>query len=144
MPRRRSAVTAGRLRKVGAQIGVSGIDEIKANIAATLDRAQGMEAKRVFMGAALIGMHKIEELAPRGKTGRLRRAPIVKYGDPKKPNVLLGVSRKIAPHAGLVEKGHGGPHPAPAHPYYKPAVNSTRNEMAAHIAKGMRDLISEG
>lgn len=48
--------------------------------------------------------------------------------DPVKENLAaFGVSYKkdkAARHAHLVEYGHGGPHPAPAHPFWAPAVTA--------------------
>jgi hypothetical protein len=38
----------------------------------------------------------------------------------------VGVDRKKAPHAHLVEFGHGGPHPAGPHPYLRPALDSMK------------------
>lgn len=42
------------------------------------------------------------------------------------PSVIVGVDRKKAPHAHLVEFGHGGPHPAPPHPYLRPALDAVK------------------
>lgn len=36
-----------------------------------------------------------------------------------------------APHAHLVEFGHGGPNPAPAHPFLRPALESEITEAKA-------------
>jgi HK97 gp10 family phage protein len=37
------------------------------------------------------------------------------------------IVQATAPHAWLVEFGHGGPKPAPAHPYLKPALDKNIN-----------------
>jgi HK97 gp10 family phage protein len=41
-----------------------------------------------------------------------------------------------APHAGIVEYGHGGPRPAPAHPFLRPALD--KNISAARAAFGAK------
>lgn len=52
------------------------------------------------------------------KTGTLRNAgKVIEEGEVVKV-------RFKAPHAHLVEFGHGGPHPAPAHPFLRPAKES--------------------
>jgi hypothetical protein len=131
----RSAVTKGRLQKVGAEVGVSGVEEIKANIAGKLDKFLGMAAKQVFMKAAMIAVKEIKDLAP-VKSGKLRDAIFADYGDPKKPNVLVGVNYKKAPHGHLAEfKNHGGDQP-----FFRPGITATRAPMAVVIVEGLRDL----
>ena len=137
----RAAVTPRTLQKVAEESGVTGLAEIKANIAATLTRVSGQQAKFVFMEAALVGLKEIEDLVP-VKTGTLKRALFADYGTPTKPNVLLGVNYHIAPHCLLVEYGHGkvGVDGAHAHPYFRPGITSARPGMAAVLAKGLRDV----
>ncbi len=76
----RSAVTKGRLSKVGQDIGVTGIDEIKAAISAKLDEMVGQKAKRIFMEAAMIAVREVKDIAP-VKTGNLRDAVTVAAND---------------------------------------------------------------
>ena len=38
------------------------------------------------------------------------------------------IVQATAPHAFLVEYGHGGPKPAPPHPYLRPALDKNINE----------------
>lgn len=47
---------------------------------------------------------------------------------------LLGT----APHTFLVERGHGGPRPAPPHPFMTVAVQSTTDQQLDAAAKAMR------
>ena len=58
------------------------------------------------------------------------------YGGRK---VKKGAALEIAqqPHAHLVELGHGGPKPAPPHPFMKPAIEDTSGTLRA-IVQGMR------
>jgi len=42
--------------------------------------------------------------------------------------IKVGVHGHEAPHAQLVEYGHGGPKPAPPHPFMRPAYEATKDE----------------
>lgn len=57
------------------------------------------------------------------------------------PNVIIGVDRKQAPHAHLVEFGHGGKSPAPARPFLRPAVSVARPLVVAVIENGLKRLL---
>ncbi len=91
---------------------------------------------------------RIESKAPVGPTGNLKRSAIAKLM-PKKANyppiAIAGIDRKIAPHAHLVEYGHGGPHPAPAHPFFRPAVSETlgkaKENLEGDLKKGVDSAI---
>ena len=41
-----------------------------------------------------------------------------------------------------VEYGHGGPAPAPAHPYIRPAYDTRADESYEIIREGLRDAIN--
>jgi hypothetical protein len=56
----------------------------------------------------------------------LQDAIFAAWGKPDHPSAIVGVDRKKAPHAHLVEFGHGGPHPAGPHPYLRPALDSMK------------------
>jgi len=49
------------------------------------------------------------------KTGKLRKGIQHEFREDR------WIARARAPHAHLVEFGHGGPHAAPAHPFLRPA-----------------------
>jgi hypothetical protein len=140
----RQGVTPGKLKTVGAEIGIEGIPEIKANIAKVLDRALGEKAKKVFMRAAMISVKEIRDLAPydplRKRGTHLRDAVFADYGDPKKPNVIVGVNPKKAPHGHWLEYGNVR---MKAKPYFRPGVNAARAPMAAELATGMKNLITK-
>lgn len=56
--------------------------------------------------------------------------------------VIAGVDRKKAPHAGLVEFGHGGPKPAPAYPYMRPAASAARPGIVIVIENAVRAALA--
>lgn len=138
----RQAVTTRQLGKISLEIGVEGIDAINKQIEERITRMTGMQAKKIWMRAALAIVREVRDNIHK-VTGKLSAGVFANYGKDNKPNVLAGVSiggRGKAPHGWVVEHGHGGPHPAPAHPFFKPGVLSARPVAAAIIAEGMRDL----
>jgi hypothetical protein len=58
---------------------------------------------------------------------------------PGNPSVFVAVDRKLGPHGHLVEFGHGGPHPAPAHPFVRPTMDRFRGKYAGLMVAMLRD-----
>ena len=60
-------------------------------------------------------------------------------------HITIGVHRKDWNHEdyypAFVEYGHGGPAPAPAHPYIRPAYDTRVDEAYEIIRDGLRDAI---
>jgi HK97 gp10 family phage protein len=56
---------------------------------------------------------------------------------------IAAIDAKIAPHAHLVEKGHGGPHPAPPHPFFRPTWDKMKRPVKNHIIDKLRDNINQ-
>lgn len=138
----RQAVTARKLGQISLEVGIEGIAEINKEIAERLDRMTGVEAKKIWMRAALVVVREIRDNI-HNITGTLSAGVFAAFGTKTKPNVLVGVSiggRGKAPHGWVVEHGHGGPHPAPPHPYFKPGVQAARPMVGAIIAEGMKEL----
>ena len=78
------------------------------------------------------------------RTGDLRRA--LKIGNVKSSRkrgkyITIGVkhSEKGAYYANPVEKGHGGPAPAPAHPFVRPAFDVRKDEAYQIMKKILKD-----
>lgn len=71
------------------------------------------------------------------RTGELKRA--LKVGKRNKSRdrygIEVGAFHGEAPHAHLVEQGHLGPKPAPAHPFLEPAVIETADAVWNAILK---------
>ena len=58
--------------------------------------------------------------------------------------ITIGVHRKKkAFYATPVEYGHGGPAPAPAHPFIRPAYDVRQDEAYEIIREGLRDAIDQ-
>ncbi len=60
-------------------------------------------------------------------------------------HITVGVHRKDwdgdAYYPAYAEYGHGGPGPAPAHPYIRPAYDTTEDQAYEIIRQGLRDAI---
>ena len=83
---------------------------------------------------------------PKIITGVLSRS--IRIGPVKKrrrsgKSITIGVHRKEegAYYATPVEYGHGGPAPAPAHPFIRPAYDTRADEAYQIIRDGLRDAI---
>lgn len=119
-----------------------------------MSRATGQEVKKIWMQAALDLRDSARDFAPVAKApiihyeagkpprtiqpGALRSAIFAAYGEPEKPNVLVGVNYKIAPHAHWLEFGNVR---IPAQPYMRPALTLMRSACVATIAEGYRRLL---
>lgn len=141
----------------GRQVQVEGLDKLQANIAKLMSRATGKEVKKIWMQAALELRDAARDYAPIAKgpithyekgqpkrtimPGALRAAIFAAYGEDSKPNVLVGVNYKIAPHAHWIEFGNSR---IPAQPYMRPALSSMRSRCVSIIADGYRTLLIEG
>ena len=92
---------------------------------------------RALTAGAEIVVARAKALVP-VRSGRLHDS--LKVGRRKKTrdtwNVEAGSfydSNPYAPHAHLVEYGHGGPRPAPPHAFLNPAMEDVENEVNAVI-----------
>lgn len=83
---------------------------------------------------------------PKIITGALFRS--IKVGRAKRRktsrSITIGVhhSAEGAYYANAVEWGHGGPAPAPAHPFVRPAYDAKADESYDIIRAGLRDAVS--
>lgn len=126
-------------REAQKALRFEGLEEIERRLSAVIDRTTGAAAKEVYLKAGLKLRDKARELAPI-KTGALRKSIFAARGDENKQNVLVGVNYKIAPHAHLIEYGTVR---APAHPFLRPAVSATKDEMRAIIRDGLEKIIED-
>lgn len=73
----------------------------------------------------------------------IRIGPVCKRRTSGK-TITIGVHRKEkAYYATPVEYGHGGPAPAPAHPFIRPAYDVRQDEAYEIIRDGLRDAIDK-
>lgn len=85
---------------------------------------------------------------PKFESGKLHDA--INVGDVKRrrnggQRITIGVHRKDWDdedyYPAYVEYGHGGPGPAPAHPYIRPAYDARQDEAYEIIRDGLRNAI---
>lgn len=91
-------------------------------------------------GAELEG--RFRDAAPQGPTGNLKAAAYSNLA-PEKTVIFAGFrqGKGRAPHAHLVEYGHGGPHPAPPHPFMRPTWDSSKQEILEGIEQDLKQNI---
>lgn len=140
----------------GRQVRIEGLAELQNNIANLMSRATGTEVKKIWMQAALDLRDAARDYAPIAKEdivhyekgqpkriikpGALRAAIFAAYGEKDKPNVLVGVNYRIAPHAHWIEFGNSR---IPPQPYMRPALSLMRSSAVSTIAEGYRKLLIE-
>ena len=113
------------------------------------DGAGAPVARRILEAAARPIHQQMKANAskdPKIITGVLNRS--IRIGPVKKrrksgKSITIGVHRKEegAYYATPVEYGHGGPAPAPAHPFIRPAYDTRADEAYGIIRDGLRDAI---
>lgn len=133
-----------------------GFDSLMTDIAGMASRmdADGSGApvaKRILEAAAQPIHQQMEANAtkdPRRRSGDLHDA--LKVGSVRRSkkrgrHITIGVHRKDWSredyYPAFVEYGHGGPAPAPAHPYIRPAYDTRVDEAYEIIRDGLRDAI---
>jgi len=126
-----------------ASIYLKGLDQLERQ-ANKLIKEVNSEKTKLLLAQARIVRDRIKARAPRGATGNLKKAAYAK-GIPASmggPAVAFaGIRPRKAPHAHLVEYGHGGPHPAPAHPFVRPAWDGCKEEVKRNIELGLKKTV---
>ena len=135
-------------------LDTDGFDSLMTDIAGMASRmdadgAGAPVARRILEAAAQPIHQQMKANAskdPKIITGVLNRS--IRIGPVKKrrksgKSITIGVHRKEegAYYATPVEYGHGGPAPAPAHPFIRPAYDTRADEAYGIIRDGLRDAI---
>ena len=136
---------------------VNGLDELLTDIAAMtaqldMEKEGGSIANGILEQAAVPVEQQMKANAssdPKIISGKLHAA--IHTGPVKKrrkggKRITIGVHRKDwdgeAYYPAYVEYGHGGPGPAPAHPYIRPAYDTTEDEAYEIIRSGLREALN--
>lgn len=135
-------------------LDTQGFDGLATDIAGMASRmdadgAGAPVARRILEAAAQPIHQQMKANAskdPQIITGVLNRS--IRIGPVKKrrrsgKSITIGVHRKEegAYYATPVEYGHGGPAPAPAHPFIRPAYDTRADEAYEIIRDGLRDAV---
>lgn len=134
-------------KQLFVSVDVRGDQELMDALERVKRRADADAAVAMLLDAARAIRDRARSLV-RVRTGNLRKAIFASAGRPRrgdgKLSVIAGVSPRIAPHRHLVEYGHAGPHPAPPHPFWRPAVLAEWPTQRQMLIGRIRDLITKG
>ena len=132
-------------------IELRGFDDLRndmVNMAYALDQGPGVD-RALKAGAVPIEEQMLQNASTDPKiitdtlhssihTGKVRR----KSDGVKRITIGVHHSEKGAFYANPVEHGHGGPAPAPAHPFVRPAFDTRADEAFTEIKRVLRDELS--
>ncbi len=139
-------------------MNVDGLDHLMTDIAGMAsamdaDGAGAPTAKHILEEAAVPIHQQMKANAsgnPKIISGKLHGA--LNIGKVKKrrnggKHITIGVHRKDWDdefyYPAVVEYGHGGPGPAPAHPYIRPAYDTRQDEAYEIIRDGLRNALDK-
>lgn len=123
-------------------VKIVGLDKALRDIQ-RLDPESQQSAKDAVVEGAEVVKKAVKAKTPK-RTGKLRRSikrsirPPFFKGRNEPLRQVVYADAKIAPHQWLVEFGHGGPHPAPPHPYFRPGVIESRGRVKTIITNGLK------
>ena len=128
-------------------LGFAELTDDLATMAARIAGDSGAGAlESILNEAAQPVLEKAQQFAPT-KTGKLRAA--IKAGKVKRRKdgaytIKIGTQGKTdAFYAPFVEFGHGGPHPAPPHPFMRPAYDATKEQAYGIIRDRLNEEINK-
>jgi len=125
------------------QIYLKGLDVLEKETNKIVKQL-GEGKQKVLLTQARIVRDRIREKAPQGPTGNLKAAAYataLPESTTRKAVAFAGIRPRKAPHAHLVEFGHGGPHPAPPHPFVRPAWDEIRDTVKNNIRDGLGKVV---
>ena len=127
--------------------------ELRGDIARMADALRtdgggGATTNRILEAAAQPVLEQMIQNAstdPKPRSGNLRSALRIKKGSKRRGAwVTVGVHRADGAAYGVpVEFGHGGPHPAPPHPFVRPAFDAKADETYELIKQQLRDTLDK-
>ena len=130
---------------------LNGADDLKNDLvtmAGALGEGGTVNA-RILKGAAQPILEQMIQNAssdPRPRSGNLRGALRIKKASGRRgARVTIGVhaAEGDAPYAHPVEFGHGGPHPAPPHPFVRPAFDTKAEEAYEEMKKLLNQALDK-
>ncbi len=138
------------MNELRIKIGEIGLRELERQTNKMLKEIKRPEADLLLAQAKLV-RDRIREKAPLGpptdqKPGSLKAAAyalVLAETTTRTVVAYAGIRPRKAPHGFLVEFGHGGPHPAPPHPFVRPAWDEMRDTVRRNIALGMGKAVED-
>lgn len=126
-----------------AQVYIKGLDALEKETNKIIKEVTKGQTKLLLEQAQLV-RDRIKEKAPLGPTGNLKKAAyaaVLPETSIKMPLAFAGIRPRKAPHAHLVEFGHGGPRPAPPHPFIRPAWDEVQETVRENIKTGIKKIV---
>ena len=128
------------------------LERIKASVARKAARKAVKEAAKILVPAAKANCRAGNAV----RTGKMRDSITYAVRQPKRARAKAYVGPEFYPAlaegggaenpgriAHLVEFGHGGPHPAPPHPFMRPAFEATKGAMQAAVISSLTQSLAE-
>lgn len=112
------------------------------------DERGGATVNRILEAAAQPVLEQMIQNAstdPHPRSGTLRSALRIKKGSRRRgARVTIGVHAESGAAYGVpVEFGHGGPHPAPPHPFVRPAFDARAEESYELLKQRLRTALDQ-
>lgn len=130
-----------------ATFEVEGLEELNNNILKLIKAVGPEESEPILLKQAVLLRNDIRERAPKGPTGNLKKsllAGTLKRREHESAGpAIVSYNAKVAPHAKLVEYGHGGPHPAPPHPFFRPGWDANKRQIEENIKTDLLNAIDK-
>lgn len=125
---------------------IEGFEEFKRAVEQLPQKQKRSEILKVIRRSTKPTIDAARRLVPK-KSGRLQRAiGNITSKNKEYPNILVGPrarGKHEGFHGALVEFGHGGPSPAPANPYMRPAFEQTKNGVSEDLANKIAKYIEK-
>ena len=131
---------------------LNGADDLKNDLATMASALgdDGTTTARILKGAAQPILEQMIQNAgtdPHPRSGLLRDSLKIRVGSRKRgtARVTVGVhsGEACAQYANPVENGHGGPHPAPPHPFVRPAFDAKAEEAYEEMKKLLNEALDK-
>jgi len=132
---------------------LKGSTELRGDIARMADALRtdergGATVNRILEAAAQPVLEQMIQNAstdPHPRSGKLRSALRIKKGARRRgARVTIGVHTESGAAYGVpVEFGHGGPHPAPPHPFVRPAFDARAEESYELLKQRLRTALDQ-
>ena len=122
-------------------VKIEGLSELSKQLQELAKAGDPEKVEPILMKGAKKLADAIRDRAPLGPTGNLKKSVKAKKLKPlgsEPASAAAAVDRKIAPHAHFVENGTSR---APAHPFFRPAVDSTMPEVEREVVSELEKLV---
>lgn len=122
---------------------LKGLDQLDRKLNKILKEVTS-ERTKILLDEAKTIKAALRERAPAGPTGNLKAAAYAAALPEKvdSPAVAFaGIRPRKAPHAHLVEYGHGGAHPAPPHPFIRLTIDEMLPQARRNIEEKLKKVI---